>query len=310
MINPVWLRSFCTLVEVGHFTRTAEKLHMTQSGVSQHVRKLEDQLGQPLLIRQGKGFTLTSAGSRLYKEGQAVILSLADLEKRVGLDPAYEGIVKVASPGSIGLKLYPHFLALQKQYPKLIVEYRFAPNSEVERLLAEHKIDLGFMTCLATSAEVSLRAIAEEELLLVTPAPVANSQSVEFKSAESKSAEPSWDELMALGFIDHPDGAYHAGQLLSVNYPQFQNSQQFKRSGFSNQINLILEPVSMGLGFTVLPSHAVAAFNDVERVRVHRLKNTVSETLYVGTHANKFSAHCVKTVIVEAEKILQEITSL
>lgn len=295
MINPVWLRSFCTLVEVGHFTRTAEKLHMTQSGVSQHVRKLEDQLGQPLLIRQGKGFTLTSAGSRLYKEGQAVILSLADLEKRVGLDPAYEGIVKVASPGSIGLKLYPHFLALQKQHPKLIVEYRFAPNSEVERLLAEHKIDLGFMTCLATSAEVSLRAIAEEALLLITPAFVS---------------EPSWDELMALGFIDHPDGAYHAGQLLSVNYPQFQNSQQFKRSGFSNQINLILEPVSMGLGFTVLPSHAVAAFNDVERVRVHRLKNTVSETLYVGTHANKFSAHCVKTVIVEAEKILQEISSL
>ena len=290
MINPVWLRSFCTLVEVGHFTRTAEKLHMTQSGVSQHVRKLEDQLGQPLLIRQGKGFTLTSAGSRLYKEGQAAILSLADLEKRVGLDPAYEGIVKVASPGSIGLKLYPHFLALQKQHPKLIVEYRFAPNSEVERLLAEHKIDLGFMTCLATSAEVSLRAIAEEELLLITPAFVF---------------EPSWDELMALGFIDHPDGAYHAGLLLSVNYPQFQNSQQFKRSGFSNQINLILEPVSMGLGFTVLPRHAVAAFKDVEKVRVHRLKNTVSETLYVGTHANKFSANCVKTVIAEAEKVLK-----
>ena len=57
MINPVWLRSFCTLVEVGHFTRTAEKLHMTQSGVSQHVHKLEAHLGQQLLIRQGKKFT-------------------------------------------------------------------------------------------------------------------------------------------------------------------------------------------------------------------------------------------------------------
>lgn len=302
MINPVWLRSFCTLVEVGHFTRTAVKLHMTQSGVSQHVRKLEDQLGQLLLVRQGKGFTLTSAGRRLYKEGQAVILSLADLERRVSLDPAYEGIVKVASPGSIGLKLYPHFLALQKQYPKLIVEYRFAPNNEVERLLAEHKIDLGFMTCLATSTEVSLRPIADEELLLVTPAHAAK-----FKGAELESAEPSWDELMALGFIDHPDGAYHAGQLLSVNYPQFQNSQQFKRSGFSNQINLILEPVSMGLGFTVLPRHAVSAFKDAGSVKVHRLENTVSETLYLGTHTNKFSANSVQTVIAEAEKILQEI---
>ncbi|MEE3118022.1 MAG: LysR family transcriptional regulator, partial [Pseudomonadota bacterium] len=67
MINPVWLRSFCTLVEVGHFTRTAEQLHMTQSGVSQHVRKLEEQLALSLLVRQGKQFTLTDAGRRLYR---------------------------------------------------------------------------------------------------------------------------------------------------------------------------------------------------------------------------------------------------
>lgn len=290
MINPVWLRSFCILVDVGHFTRTAEKLHMTQSGVSQHVRKLEDQLGQPLLVREGKGFTLTSAGSRLYKEGQAVLLSLTDLEKRVGLDPTHEGIVKIASPGSIGSKLYPHFLALQKQYPKLIIEYRFAPNSEVEHWIAEHKIDLGFMTCLATSAEVNLKAIAQEELLLVTPSCVL---------------EPDWDQLMALGFIDHPDGAYHAGQLLSANFLQFQNSDQFKRSGFSNQINLILEPVSMGLGFTVLPRHAVGAFKNAQNLKVHRLDNTVSETLYVGTHTNKFIPSCVNTVVLEAEKALR-----
>jgi DNA-binding transcriptional LysR family regulator len=150
MINPVWLRSFCTLVEVGHFTRTAENLHMTQSGVSQHVRKLEEHLGQPLLIRQGKSFTLTTTGDRLYQEGQKLILSLTDLEKRVVLDPAYEGLIKVASPGSVGLKLYHHFLRLQKHYPKLVVEYRFAPNSEVERLIAEHKVDVGFIKAKKT----------------------------------------------------------------------------------------------------------------------------------------------------------------
>lgn len=69
MINPIWLRSFCTLVEVGHFTRTSERLNMTQSGVSQHIRKLEEQLEQVLLNRHGKRFTLTEAGERLYREG-------------------------------------------------------------------------------------------------------------------------------------------------------------------------------------------------------------------------------------------------
>ena len=79
MINPVLLRSFSMLVETGHFTRTAERLHMTQSGVSQHVRKLEQLLGQDLLVRQGKQFHLTDAGNRLYFEGREILYRLAKL---------------------------------------------------------------------------------------------------------------------------------------------------------------------------------------------------------------------------------------
>jgi DNA-binding transcriptional LysR family regulator len=262
---------------------------MTQSGVSQHIRKLEEYLDQQLLIREGKGFTLTTAGDRLYHEGQQLLLSLSNLEQQVGLDPSHEGIVRLASPGSVGLKLYPHLLNLQKRYPKLVIEYRFAPNSDIEKMLAEHRVDIGIMTCLSNLSEVSLKVITEEELLLVTPSAVL---------------EPSWDQLLALGFIDHPDGAYHANQLLSVNSPEFQSSHQFKRSGFSNQINLILEPVSMGLGFTVLPRHAVGAFKEHDKVNVHRLIHNVSETLYIGTHTNKVIPNRIKTVISEVGSCL------
>ncbi len=87
MINTTWLRTFCTLVEVGHFTRTAERLHMTQSGVSQHVRKLEEQLGAELLVRQGKQFSLSGAGERLYTEAQSILFALSNLEQTVGEDP-------------------------------------------------------------------------------------------------------------------------------------------------------------------------------------------------------------------------------
>lgn len=71
-----------------------------------------------------------------------------------------------------------------------------------------------------------------------------------------------------LGFIEYPDGAHHAGQLLGANFPEFQSSQQLKRTGFSNQINLILEPVSLGLGFTVLPTYAVAAFRASGKIKI------------------------------------------
>lgn len=289
MINPVWLRSFCTLVEVGHFTRTAERLHMTQSGVSQHVRKLEDQLRQDLLIREGKQFRLTDAGDRLYCEARLIIQSLSNLEQRVRDDPADEGLVRIMSPGSVGLKLYPHLLALQQQQPKLIIDFRFAPNDDIEQAIAEHEVDIGLMTCPSSLDSVSVEAIAEEALLLVTPKTLT---------------KPSWPQLVALGFIDHPDGAHHAGLLLSANYPEFQHSNLFKPRGFSNQISLILEPVSMGLGFTVLPAYAVDAFQKPELVNTHRLANPVSETLYLGTSREKFIPNRVRTIINEANKWL------
>ncbi len=289
MINPIWLRSFCTLVEVGHFTRTAERLHMTQSGVSQQVRKLEEQLGRPLLVRHGKGFTLTDAGERLYDEGHHIIRLLLDLEQQAGADPAYEGLVRVMSPGSVGLKLYRHLLGLQCQHPGLKMDYRFAPNAEVEKAIVEHRVDIGFMTRPSTLAEVSCRPVAEERLLLVTPVAVT---------------DPSWEQLMRLGFIDHPDGVHHAGLLLGANYPAFRHCHQFAKAGFSNQIGLILEPVSMGLGFTVLPAHAVAAFHQPELIATHSLPHPVSETLYLGVHPNRPTPNRVNTVIAEALKWL------
>ena len=289
MINPIWLRSFCTLVEVGHFTRTAERLNMTQSGVSQHVRKLEDLLGQPLLIRHGKQFTLSDAGERLYSEGRNIILALGEIEKRVGTDPAFEGVVRVMSPGSVGLKLYPQLLALQEQHPKLVIDYRFAPNAQVAKAIAEDRIDVGFMTSPSTLSEVSFKPVAKEPLLLVTPANIK---------------QPSWQQLEQLGFIDHPDGAYHASLLLGANYPEFQHSKDFAKSGFCNQINLILEPVAMGLGFTVLPAYAVEAFTSPERVKTHALANPVSETLFLGFSLNKVLPNRVNTVIAQAKRWL------
>ncbi len=159
------------------------------------------------------------------------------------------------SPGSIGLKLYRYLLELQIQHPKLVIDYRFAPNAMIEKAIAEHSVDIGFMTRSSTLAEMSLKPIAEEALLLVTPADII---------------ESSWAVLMQLGFIDHPDGAYHFSLLLGANYPEFKHYNQFKKAGFSNQINLILEPVSMGL----------------------------------GVHLNKFMPRRVKTVIAATQQCL------
>lgn len=281
MINPVWLKTFCTLVEVGHFTQTAEKLFMTQSGVSQHIKKLENQLEQALLQRRGKSFSLTDAGEKLYAKGQALLKAADELESLIKQDEHNVGLVKLASPGSVGLKLYPHLLTVQQNHPKLIVDYRFAPNKNIEQDLIDRNIDLGLSTELSQTTSLISQKIAAEPLVLVT-------------SHQVKTI--NWSTLLKLGFISHPDAAHHARLLLSENFTQFEHIEQFIYKGFSNQISLILEPVSKGLGFTVLPLYAAKAFRQQNCIKIHLLKKTVSESLYLCFNRRSTLANRVKFV--------------
>ena len=290
MINVVWLKTFCMLVEVGHFTQTAQKLCMTQSGVSQHIAKLEAQLGVLLLHRSGKQFSITEAGTRLYAQGNSILASLSAIEQDVVEDPFDEGVVRIMSPGSVGLQLYSKLLDVQSAHPKLCIDYRFAPNKDIQRALCESQIDLGFMSIRPDAGEVAYELIAHEPLLLVTPANVKNL---------------SWQILSTLGFIDHPDGAHHAGLLLSANFEQFQHSDLLIKKGFSNQIGMILEPVSKGFGFSVLPAHAVAAFDKPIAIRVHQLPVEVTEPIYVCTQRKPSVPSRVKHVKDEALKWLK-----
>ena len=122
---------------------------------------------------------------------------------------------------------------------------------------------------------------------------------------EANKSELSWADLLQIGFVDHPDGSHHASLLLGANFPEFKHESQLRRTGFSNQINLILEPVSMGLGFTVLPRYAVEAFERKHQIQAHRLLNKVSETIYLASHTNKVLPRRVMTVITEAELCLK-----
>ena len=290
MIDPRLLKTFCTLVEVGHFTRTAEQLFMTQSGVSQQVRKLETRLRVELLIRDGRHVTLTDAGQRLYRQGKQLLNDLEQLAASVADDPPFEGEVRVMSPGSVGLKLYPPLLSLQQVHPGLSIDYRFAPNSEVEQAVAERRADLGLTSQLPRHEAVKAEAIAEEPLLLVLPGAVTG--------------PPDWYYLCDLGFIGHPDAAHHAGLLLQANYAEFEHIGQFAKRGFSNQIGLILQPVSRGLGFTVLPRFAVEAFAGQNQISAFTLNTPVSETLYRLQHRHSPLPERVATVSARITEVL------
>lgn len=85
----------------------------------------------------------------MYQQGLVILSSLNKLQTSVSVDSLFVGGVKVSSPGSIGLKLYPLLLDYQAQHPHLLIEYAFAPNQQIEWNITECRYDLGIMSQLS-----------------------------------------------------------------------------------------------------------------------------------------------------------------
>jgi DNA-binding transcriptional LysR family regulator len=97
MLDLELLRSFVSVVDAGGFTRAGERVHRTQSTVSQQIKRLEDDVGQPLLHRIGKNVTPTEAGERLLSYARR-LLSLAEEARDVLARPGDEGVVRLGIP--------------------------------------------------------------------------------------------------------------------------------------------------------------------------------------------------------------------
>ncbi|RDE25016.1 LysR family transcriptional regulator [Motiliproteus coralliicola] len=271
MISPILLRTFVELVDTQHFTRTAEQLHMTQPGVSQHIKKLEQQLGAALLARYGKSFELTEAGQRLYDYAQNQVEAETQLRESIVGDNPEAGALQLACSGAMALRLYPALLALQQRYPALQVNLEAAPNQAIIERIKANQTDLGIVSQPCSDPVMTQQRLGQDLLCLVLPASTVPDQS-----------KPDWELLLRLGFINHPDGHHYASQLLEANFAShYVGMDSLPQSGYINQLSQILLPVSMGLGFTVLPQSAVAVFPYPEQLTIASLDQPVSESIYL-----------------------------
>src|ERR1700759_1183095 len=71
------LEYFVAVAEEANFTRAAERVHISQSGVSAQVRQLEHELGADLIDRSGRSATLTPAGHAALSPARAALASVA-----------------------------------------------------------------------------------------------------------------------------------------------------------------------------------------------------------------------------------------
>jgi DNA-binding transcriptional LysR family regulator len=158
------------IVDHGTFTAAAEALHVAQPALSQQMRRLEAEVGMPLLRRGTRGVTPTEAGSLLLARARRVTAELdaatAELDELQGL---LRGRVVLGAMGSLGPVDLPALLAaFHAEHPQITLEVKEEPTDELVRLLVADEVDLAFATRRPTlPAGVVEQVMAHEDLVLV-----------------------------------------------------------------------------------------------------------------------------------------------
>lgn len=145
MLNVIALRYFVETVRLNGFTAAAQYLGVSQSTVSKMVRGLEDQLGETLIIRNGKPLLLSDAGKVLYEKGSEVIAALLKLEHEVHeIQALSQGQVQIGIPPMINLLFTKVMKEFRERYPNIMLRVHEHPGPAIEELVAKDDLDLGF----------------------------------------------------------------------------------------------------------------------------------------------------------------------
>jgi DNA-binding transcriptional LysR family regulator len=138
------LRYFVAVARHGTFTRAADELWLTQSALSQQIRRLEAELGVTLLRRTPRGAELTPAGEALLPRAEAMLAeearARAILDRHAG---AERGRVRVVAAPLDTPGLPAALAAFHREHPGLQIALRQAPAAEIPALVAGGSADLG-----------------------------------------------------------------------------------------------------------------------------------------------------------------------
>src|SRR3954469_4681844 len=142
MLDLELLRSFVSVVDAGGFTRAGERVRRTQSTVSQQIKRLEEDVGQVLLHRDGKDVRPTEAGERLLSYARR-LLSLAEEARDVLREPDSEGAIRLGIPEDFAAYRLAKLLgAFSRSHPGLRMDVRADQSKNLSRDLERGELDL------------------------------------------------------------------------------------------------------------------------------------------------------------------------
>lgn len=247
-LDSARLRVFAAVARAGGFSRAAARLHRTQPAVSQAIRALEDDVGEPLLVRLGRGVKLTAAGEVLLEHAERSFAVLdAARERLQALQSLEAGELAIGTSDTNACYVLPPVLgAFRARYPGVELRISNRPSPITEQQVMARDVDLGFVTLPPGSNRLVAEALmVREDVAILPPAHrlagrkrirVAELRDEPWLLLDRGSRTRAWIDARLAG---GPGGVRVAMELASI--------EAIKRL------------VALGFGISVVPRIAVAA---------------------------------------------------
>jgi len=166
------LRYFVAVAEEENIGRAAARLHISQPPLTRQIQQLEEELGVTLFTRTPRGMELTQAGELFLEEARnirALVEQATERTQRAGQGKL--GRLDVGIFGSAILDAIPKLLlAFRNRYPDVKVVLHTMTKAEQIEALRQRRISVGFNRMLSPLADLEIKQVTTEALLLAVPA--------------------------------------------------------------------------------------------------------------------------------------------
>lgn len=162
--------AFVKTVECGSFTKAAEILNYSQSGISRMIHDLEKEWGVLLLERGRSGVRLTSDGMKLLPFAKSVCEEYQNLQIQIDkLNGLQSGLIRIGTFSSAATHWLPKIIReFQRDYPDIDYELLLGDYTEIENWIAEGRVDCGFIR-LPSLPDFETVFLEQDKLLVVLP---------------------------------------------------------------------------------------------------------------------------------------------
>ena len=166
-----YLFTFIVVVEVGSFTRAANKLGYAQSSVSAQIQALETELEIPLFDRLGKNIILTDAGQRLLPYAHEITKMHNFAKEAIRLDNAFSGTLTIGAPESLAAFRLPGIIRDYKSlYPEVKIILKPSVCWELHNHIRSGELDLAFWLQPETEdGDLHIETLVHEKMALIAP---------------------------------------------------------------------------------------------------------------------------------------------